>query len=103
MFAEGETVITGAGELRVKETDRLHAITTEFNKLADCIIAAEDGLTIKGPAKLKAASCLSYHDHRIAMALAIAGAAGAGVTIDNADCVNISYPEFYATLETLRK
>ncbi|WP_019553032.1 3-phosphoshikimate 1-carboxyvinyltransferase [Propionispira raffinosivorans] len=103
MFAEGETVITGAGELRVKETDRLQAITTEFNKLADCIIAAEDGLTIKGSAKLKAASCLSYHDHRIAMALAIAGAAGAGVTIDNAECVNISYPEFYATLETLRK
>jgi len=103
MFAEGETVITGAGELRVKETDRLHAITTEFNKLADCIIAAEDGLTIKGSATLKAASCLSYHDHRIAMALAIAGAAGAGVTIDNADCVNISYPEFYATLKTLRK
>lgn len=103
MFAEGETVITGAGELRVKETDRLYAITTEFNKLADCIIAAEDGLTIKGSAKLNAASCLSYHDHRIAMALAIAGAAGAGVTIDNADCVNISYPEFYATLETLRK
>lgn len=102
MFAEGETVITGAGELRVKETDRLQAITTEFNKLADCIIAAEDGLTIKGSAKLKAASCLSYHDHRIAMALAIAGAAGAGVTIDNAECVNISYPEFYATLETLR-
>ena len=87
----------------MKETDRLDAITAEFNKLADCIIATEDGLTIKGSAKLKAASCLSYHDHRIAMALAIAGAAGAGVTIENAECVNISYPEFYATLETLRK
>lgn len=100
MFAKGRTVITGAGELRVKETDRLHAITTEFNKFSDCVAGTEDGLIIdgsKGP--LRHAACDSYHDHRIAMALAVAGKAGDGALIENADCVNISYPDFYTFLE----
>ncbi|WP_110953132.1 3-phosphoshikimate 1-carboxyvinyltransferase [Anaerosinus massiliensis] len=101
MFAEGRTVITGAGELRVKETDRLSAITNEFNKFNDCIQGTEDGLMIDGPVNFRNAECDSYHDHRIAMALAIAGAAGAGVEIQNAKCVSISYPDFYETLERL--
>ena len=103
MFAEGKTVITGAGELRVKETDRLLAITEQFNKLAPCIEGTEDGLVIEGVAGLSFARGFSYHDHRIAMSLAIAGAAGAGVEIEEADCVKISYPEFYAVLENLQK
>ena len=103
MFAEGTTVITGAGELRVKETDRLQAVVDQYNKLAPCIEGQEDGLIIHGPAILKNAACFSYDDHRIAMSLAIAGAAGAGVTIENAACVNISYPEFYTTLSGLTK
>lgn len=98
MFAEGCTSITGAGELRIKETDRLNAITTEFNKLSPCITGTEDGLIIEGSVTLQQAECYSYDDHRIAMALAIAGAAGNGTTIVNADCVNISYPDFYNTL-----
>lgn len=102
LFAEGETIITGAGELRVKETDRLQAIVDQYSKLAlGAVTGTDDGLIISGGKKLKSATCFSYDDHRIAMALAIAGAAGAGVTIENPECVNISYPTFYRTLKTL--
>jgi len=103
MFAEGDTVITGAGELRVKETDRLQAITQQFNKFNQCIEGTEDGLVIKGEGVLEKATGYSYHDHRIAMSLAIAGAAGQGVEIESGDCVKISYPEFYDTLAALAK
>ncbi len=104
MFAEGDTIITGAGELRVKETDRLLAITDQFNKLRSCIDGTEDGLIIHGGQKeFTPAKCFSYHDHRIAMALAVAGAAGSGLTIEEADCVKISYPDFYETLAKLAK
>ena len=104
LFAEGDTVITGAGELRVKETDRLQAITDQFNKLAPgAIEGTEDGLVIHGGRSIQPASAFSYDDHRIAMSLAIFGAAGEGVTIENPDCVNISYPTFYKILEELRK
>lgn len=104
LLAEGETIITGAGELRVKETDRLSAIEKEFSKLAPgAVEATGDGLIIHGGNKLTRANCFTYDDHRIAMSLAILGAAGAGVEISHADCVNISYPEFYATLARLQK
>lgn len=103
LFAEGDTVITGAGELRVKETDRLQAITDEFNKLAPgSVEASEDGLVIHGGTKVQCANCFSYDDHRMAMSLAILGTAGEGVEIERPDCVNISYPAFYGTLARLQ-
>lgn len=102
MLAEGRTTITGAGELRVKETDRLMAIEKEFNKFCRCITATEDGLFIEGGGGFaQAPVCASFDDHRIAMALAVAGAAGRGVKIEKPGCVNISYPAFYQCLEGL--
>jgi len=100
MFAEGETIITGAGELRVKETDRLQVITDEFNKVCSCIKGTQDGLIITGSQRnnLQKAVCNSHDDHRIAMALAILGASGVGIEIENSECVNISYPTFYEIL-----
>lgn len=99
-FAKGETKITGAGELRVKETDRIKAIAESFNKFADGLITEHnDGMTIKGGLNIGSAKADSYGDHRIAMSLAILGAAAKGVEIENAESVNISYPEFYTTLE----
>lgn len=97
MFAEGDTVITGAGELRVKETDRIQAISDQLNKLCGCITATEDGLIIRGGRrnKWRRGNCFSYDDHRIAMTLAVAGMAGSGVEIEQPDCVDISYPDFY--------
>ena len=104
LFAEGDTVITGAGELRVKETDRLQAIADEFNKLAPgSVEAGADSLVIHGGTKVQHASCFSYDDHRMAMSLAILGTAGAGVTLERPECVNISYPAFYRTLQDLQQ
>ena len=105
MLAEGKTVITGAGELRVKETDRIQAVSDQFNKLCDCVQATEDGLIIQGTpaAKWRKGTCFSYDDHRIAMTLAVAGMAGQGVEIEKPDCIDISYPSFYEELSRLYK
>ena len=93
-------IITGAGELRVKETDRLQVITDEFNKVCPCIKGTQDGLIITGSQRnnLQKVVCNSHDDHRIAMALAILGASGVGIEIENSECVNISYPTFYEIL-----
>ena len=99
-FAKGETKISGAEELRVKETDRIKAVATSFNKFAEGMITeTNDGMIIKGGLDLNYATADSFDDHRMAMSLAILGAAANGAEIINAECVNISYPEFYATLE----
>ena len=103
MYAEGDTVITGAAELRVKETDRLHAIAQEMNKISDCIDELPEGLIIHGGRTKKYAKTKSCEDHRIAMSLAVAGLAGAGVSINSSECVNISYPTFYDVIENLVK
>lgn len=102
LFAEGDTVITGAGELRVKETDRLRAIAAEFQKLAPgSIEEREDGLVIHGNAKIERAQVSSWGDHRMAMSLAVLGAAAEGVFLENSDSVNISYPTFFSELDRL--
>lgn len=101
-FAEGKTIITGAGELRVKETDRIKAIAKSFNKFAENMIEEQDdGMIIRGGLKKSYAEADSYGDHRIAMSLGIMGAAGEGVKITDAEAVNISYPEFFEQLKTL--
>lgn len=102
LFAEGDTVISDAAELRVKETDRLQAVTDELNRLAPgAVEATEDGMIIHGGRDVSPAACHTYDDHRMAMSLAVAGAAGAGLTLDAPECVDISYPSFYNTLEGL--
>ena len=102
-FAEGQTVIKGAGELRVKETDRIKAVAESFNKFAEGMVEElDDGMIIQGNLKKKFAKADSYGDHRIAMSLAILGAAANGVEITNAEVVNISYPGFYAELEKIK-
>ncbi|WP_075755373.1 3-phosphoshikimate 1-carboxyvinyltransferase [Sporomusa sphaeroides] len=103
LFAEGQTIVTGAEELRVKETDRLKAVVLELGKMGAAIDETADGLIINGPQKLNFASCNSHHDHRMAMALAVAGAAAQGVEIEEPDCVKISYPDFFSILAALRQ
>jgi len=91
----GKSIIKDAQELRVKETDRIKAIAMELKKLGADIEEKEDGLVIKGPAKLKGSMCNSYNDHRIAMALTIAGLIAEGKTIiKDANCISISFPAF---------
>lgn len=102
LFANGQTTIRDADELRVKETDRLKAVASELGKMGAIITETKDGLIINGRQELQFAKCCSYHDHRMAMSLAIAGAASNGVEINQPDCANISYPNFFTTLDTIR-
>jgi 3-phosphoshikimate 1-carboxyvinyltransferase len=102
--AEGETIITGAQELRVKESDRIKAVVENFKTLGLEIEELEDGMIIKGNQKVKGGVVDSYKDHRIAMGFAILGLVSEeGITIKDADCVYISYPDFFKHLEKVSK
>jgi len=98
---EGLTV-KDAKELRVKETDRIATVAENMKRMGIEIEVAPDGFHIPGKQKFKAAQCDSFHDHRIAMAFAIAGLAADGPTlIDRAEAASVSFPEFYDTIEQL--
>lgn len=93
--AEGITTIRGAEELRVKETNRLSAIVSELSKLGIRIRELPDGLEIIGPNRVLGGEVESYGDHRMAMALAIAGLfAHSPVKIRGSACINVSFPGF---------
>lgn len=95
-FAEGDTIIRDAQELRIKESDRLSAIYNGLSKMGADIEITDDGLIIHGRGRLKGAEVSSFGDHRIAMALSIAALAADGTTIiDDVECINVSYPNFY--------
>jgi 3-phosphoshikimate 1-carboxyvinyltransferase len=103
-FAEGTTLIKDAKELRVKETDRIHAMATELGKLGAEVEEFEDGMSIIGTQSLTGATCSSWGDHRIAMSIAIAALrAKAETEIIEADCVSVSYPGFFEVLDELRQ
>ena len=96
VFAEGRTIIKDAEELRVKETDRIKAVVTEFKKLGIEIIENEDGMEISGPQTVKGGIELeSYHDHRIAMSLAVLALnTENGITIKGSEIIATSFPNF---------
>ena len=98
----GTSRITGAAELRVKESDRIAAMAEGLAAMGADITALDDGWVINGPRPLEGARVHSHRDHRIAMALAVAGLLADGTTeIEDADCVEISYPGFFDQLESL--
>ncbi|MDY6912707.1 MAG: 3-phosphoshikimate 1-carboxyvinyltransferase, partial [Chloroflexota bacterium] len=97
--ANGTTFIRDASELRVKESDRISSTVEELSKLGAQIEELPDGMIIHGVPKLKGSLCDSHNDHRLAMALGIAGLIAEGETIiSGAEVVNISYPDFWETL-----
>ncbi len=99
VFASGKTVIKDAGELRVKESDRLAVMATELGKMGANITELADGLEIQGGNNLTGAEVDSFTDHRIAMSLAIAALnATDQTTINRADAASISYPNFVSTM-----
>ncbi len=101
-YAEGETVIRDAEELRVKETDRIAALCSELPKLGAEVEEHPDGLTVRGGRKLRGAPLKSYGDHRMAMTLAVAALRAEGEsTIDEAECVEISFPQFFDVLDSI--
>jgi 3-phosphoshikimate 1-carboxyvinyltransferase len=98
----GTSVISGAGELRVKESDRIAAMEEGLTAMGADILAQEDGWVINGPRYLEGARVDSRGDHRVAMALAVAAMVASGKTeIEGAECVDISYPGFFDHLEYL--
>ena len=101
-YAEGETEVVGAQELRVKESDRIETLARNLRAMGATIETREDGFVIKGPQQLTGARVDSALDHRIAMAFAIAALRAKGTTtIGGAEAVAISYPHFFPQFEQL--
>ena len=102
LCAEGTTVVKDATELKVKESKRIATMSQELGKMGVVIEETDDGMIIKGNQKLKGAEVYSHLDHRVAMSCAIAGLIAEGeTTIIDADCVGISFPNFYNLLNNL--
>lgn len=100
--AKGKTVIKDAAELRVKETDRIAAVTNELTKIGAKIEATPDGMIIHGLTPLKGGTMDSYGDHRLGMMAGIASLITSGpVSIEDAACIDISYPSFFEDLEAV--
>jgi len=100
--ARGVTTIRDAAELRVKESDRIAALARELDKMGVAVQERPDGMTIAGPQRFRGARVTSGGDHRVAMALAIAGLVAEGETlIEDTACVATSFPQFAATLNAL--
>jgi len=98
-LADGETVISGAAELRVKEVDRVSAVAEELGRMGAAIVPTQDGLRIQGNATLRGAAVSSRGDHRMAMSLAVAALFADGETvIRDVACANTSFPGFARVL-----
>ena len=101
-FAEGTTVIRDAAELKVKESNRIAVMVENLSAMGADVTETADGMIIRGGRPLHGAVIESHLDHRIAMTFAVTALCAEGVTqINGAECVNISYPQFYQDLENL--
>jgi 3-phosphoshikimate 1-carboxyvinyltransferase len=100
--AEGRLDVRGAGELRVKESDRIRMIVDGLRLMGAAVDETEDGFGLAGPQRLAGARVRTNGDHRIAMAFTVAGLVAEGTTeIDDADCVEVSFPEFVERLSSV--
>jgi 3-phosphoshikimate 1-carboxyvinyltransferase len=101
-FAQGRTTVSDAQELRHKETDRIAKICQELRNLGAELQEAPDGFTIQGGKSLSGGETQAHGDHRLAMAMTVAGLAAQGpVTVEGAEIIAESYPGFTDTLESL--
>jgi 3-phosphoshikimate 1-carboxyvinyltransferase len=97
--AEGETLITGANELRVKESDRIAAVVANLRSIGATAEELPDGMRIVGSDRPLSGKIVTHGDHRLAMAFGVLGAAtGNSIEIDDRDCVSVSYPGFWSDL-----
>jgi len=99
LFADGVTEIRDAAELRVKESDRIASLGRELTRLGGQVEELDDGLRVLGGAALERATCETLGDHRLAMGLAVAGLAGAGVDVIDPQCAVVSYPGFWQQVQ----
>lgn len=104
VFADGQTVIKDAQELKVKETNRIRAVVDEFNKCGIDITETDDGMIINGGKSVHGADFKTYGDHRMAMSLTVlAQLANGESTLDDSDCACVSYPTFFDDFYKLGK
>jgi len=99
----GELRVSGASELRVKESDRISALANGLRRMGADIEEAPDGFHVRGEKRLRGGEVDAENDHRLAMAFAIAALGASGpTTIHDAGAAAVSYPEFFSVLESLR-
>ena len=101
LFAEGRTRIDNIYNWRVKETDRLDAMTRELRKLGAVVEEGRDYLVIDPPAELRPAKISTYGDHRMAMCFSLATLGGVSVTLDDPDCVTKTFPDYFKVFSSL--
>jgi 3-phosphoshikimate 1-carboxyvinyltransferase len=102
LFAEGVTEIKNIEHVRYKETDRIADLATELRKFGATVEEQQDGLKIIPPRQILPATVETYDDHRMAMSFAIAGLKVDGVVINNPECVQKTFPNFFTELEKLQ-
>jgi 3-phosphoshikimate 1-carboxyvinyltransferase len=99
----GSLTVTGAQELRVKESDRISALADGFRRMGADIEEQHDGFQVRATRRLRGGEVDARHDHRLAMAFAVAALGASGpTTIHGAGAAAVSYPEFFSVLESLR-
>jgi 3-phosphoshikimate 1-carboxyvinyltransferase len=101
LFARGPTTLRGIANWRVKETDRMAAVSSELLKLGARTEVGPDTLVVHPPERIRSASIATYDDHRMAMAFSLAACGGQPIVIENPACVAKTFPEYFAELEHL--
>ncbi len=101
LFAQGTTRLHGIASWRVKETDRIAAVSTELGKLGAEVASGEDWISVQGPCPLREAWIDTYDDHRIAMCFALAAAGGVPIHVRDPDCVAKTFPQYFGELTRL--
>ncbi len=102
LFAQGTTTLRNIYSWRIKETDRLAAMSTELRKLGATVIEGRDFLQIDPPAQLASAAIDTYGDHRMAMCFSLASLGGSDVVIRDPDCVDKTFPDYFERFAQLR-
>ncbi len=103
LFADGTSVLRNIASWRVKETDRIHAMATELRKLGAVVEEGADFLRVTPPAQLAPNAAIdTYDDHRMAMCFALAALGGVPVRINDPQCVNKTFPDYFATLASIK-
>ncbi len=101
LFATGPTRIRNIYNWRVKETDRMHAMSTELRKLGAVVETGEDFIQISPPTKIKSATINTYNDHRMAMSFSLAAFGGAAITIKDPDCTAKTFPNYFSEFDAI--
>lgn len=99
-LSEGESLLEGIRRARLKESDRVDAVSQELTKCGIRTVVGEDSMTVEG-GKIQPAVLDSHGDHRIAMAFSLLGVAAGGITIEGAECVSKTFPEYWSILRSL--